>query len=106
MNVDPTWPEGWLGHLRVGEPARGDTLSVEPGPDGFVHLSTPAQLAATVGRFFAEVRDVHVVIVDPSAVDIDLRWEEGEPGELFPHAYRPIPAASVVAVVPWRDPSH
>jgi uncharacterized protein (DUF952 family) len=101
MNVDPTWPEGWLGHLRAGEPEGGVASSIDPGPDGFVHLSTPAQLTATVGRFFAEVEEVHVVIVDPRAVDLDLRWEEGEPGELFPHAYRPIPPESIITTVPF-----
>lgn len=67
---------------------------------GFVHLSRPDQVEATADRFYAGRADLLLLSVDPSG--LDLRWEEGEPGELFPHVYEALPLASVTAVKAFR----
>lgn len=101
----PGWPQGWLGH--VVTPAQyEDALAagrLAPGPAGFVHLSSPHQLAGTVGRFFADVADPLVIVVDPAGWEELVRWEEGEPGQWFPHAYGEVPWTAVLAVMPWED---
>ncbi len=66
--------------------------------EGFVHCSTRAQLPGTLDRHFRGAGPLVVLQLDPAAVAADLRWEESQPGESFPHVYAPIPVAAVVAV--------
>lgn len=61
--------------------------------EGFIHLSTAAQVVATANRFYGAAPELMVLVV-PEPEDA-LRWEEGEPGELFPHLYRALPVAEV-----------
>jgi uncharacterized protein (DUF952 family) len=68
--------------------------------EGFVHFSRPDQVEATADRFYAGRADLLLLEVDPTG--LDLRWEEGEPGEDFPHVYEPIPLTAVVAATPFR----
>ncbi len=71
--------------------------------DGYVHLSTPAQVPGTLARFFADRDDVLAVHVDPTRLDPDaLRWETGPDGGPFPHLYAPLPHDAVVRVEPAR----
>jgi uncharacterized protein (DUF952 family) len=55
--------------------------------DGFIHLSTGAQLAETLRRHFAGQRDLVLVELDPAALGGELRWEPSRGGDLFPHLY-------------------
>jgi uncharacterized protein (DUF952 family) len=91
------------------------------GTEGFIHFSTPAQVAATANRFYAGREDLLLVVVDPERLTGPLRWEPPMPpagtvsrsgitpggadeptaGELFPHLYAPIDAEAVAAVVPF-----
>jgi|LakMenEpi03Aug12_release.lakeMendotaPanAssembly.Ray.scaffolds.fasta_scaffold1680456_2 uncharacterized protein (DUF952 family) len=66
--------------------------------DGFIHLSTDAQLPGTLERHFAGVDGLVVVQV---AVEGDplLRWEESRGGALFPHLYRALRRGDVVEVL-------
>jgi uncharacterized protein (DUF952 family) len=66
--------------------------------DGFIHLSSRGQIAATAARFFVD--DPELVVVALTAEDFgdQLRWEPAGSGELFPHAYTPLTRAQVVAV--------
>ncbi|MBW6526124.1 DUF952 domain-containing protein [Sphingomonas sp. RHCKR7] len=65
--------------------------------DGYVHLSTAAQLTATVDKHFAGQDDLHVAAVDLAAYGDRLRWEEAREGQLFPHVYEPLLLETVVA---------
>jgi uncharacterized protein (DUF952 family) len=55
--------------------------------DGYVHLSTAAQLTETVDKHFAGQSDLWVVAVDLTAHGDAIRWEESRGGALFPHLY-------------------
>jgi uncharacterized protein (DUF952 family)/GNAT superfamily N-acetyltransferase len=82
------------------------TGAIAPAPEGFVHLSTDEQVAATAGRYYAGITDLHVLAVDEDRTGAEIRWEESRPGEYFPHLYGPLPASAVRAVVPLaHDPS-
>jgi len=70
---------------------------------GFVHLSTPAQVDRTVARHYADVADLLVVEVDPARLEAPVVFEEGEPGEWFPHLFGPLELAAVVDVRPWVE---
>ncbi len=67
--------------------------------EGFIHLSAPRQVLATANRFYRETSDLLVLQIDEAGLGADLRWEEGEPGELFPHLYRALDPGEVLAAV-------
>lgn len=67
--------------------------------EGFIHLSSPAQVAATAARYYAGRRDLVVLVLDAASIEPGvLRWEPSTGGELFPHLYRPIEPTEVVTV--------
>ena len=68
--------------------------------DGFIHLSTAAQLTATVGKHFAGQADLHIAEVDLSALGDAVRWEPSRGGEDFPHLYGDLPLDAVIAYSP------
>ncbi|SFO86140.1 Uncharacterized conserved protein, DUF952 family [Geodermatophilus dictyosporus] len=78
-------------------------------PDGpFVHLSRPEQVHLPAARLFPARRDLVLLVVDPARLADPVVEEPGVPGDpdgmRFPHLYGPLPAAAVVAVVPYRPP--
>jgi uncharacterized protein (DUF952 family) len=68
--------------------------------DGYIHLSTAAQLTETVDKHFAGRGDLHVAAVDLGALGESLKWEEARGGALFPHLYGTLLLETVVAYSP------
>lgn len=69
--------------------------------DGYIHLSTAAQLAGTVDRHFAGRDDLHVAAVDLDALGDAIRWEPSRGGALFPHLHGgPLLLETVIAYGP------
>jgi uncharacterized protein (DUF952 family) len=69
--------------------------------DGYIHLSTAAQLTETVDKHFAGQNDLHVAAVDLEALGDAVKWEESRGGALFPHLYGgPLLLETVVAYSP------
>jgi uncharacterized protein (DUF952 family) len=68
--------------------------------DGYIHLSTAAQLDATVAKHFAGRDGLFVAAVDLSAFGDALRWEPSRGGALFPHLYDVLTLDSLVAYGP------
>lgn len=68
--------------------------------DGYIHLSTAAQLTETVDKHFAGQHDLHVAAVDLAAQDDPVKWEESRGGQLFPHLYGVLLLDTVVAYSP------
>jgi len=64
--------------------------------DGFIHLSTSAQVTETAARHFAGESDLVLVALDSAALGAALRWEPSRGGDLFPHLYRDMTLADVV----------
>ena len=64
--------------------------------DGYIHFSTPAQIAETAARHFATESDLVLVACDPALLGDDLRWEPSRGGALFPHLYRRLLISDVV----------
>jgi uncharacterized protein (DUF952 family) len=65
--------------------------------DGYIHLSTAAQLAGTVDKHFARQEDLHLAAVDLAALGAAVKWEPSRGGQLFPHIYGALPLSAVVA---------
>ncbi|MGH3804400.1 MAG: DUF952 domain-containing protein [Pseudonocardiaceae bacterium] len=74
--------------------------------DGFVHLSTPAQVHLPANRLFAGRTDLVLLRLDPDALGAPVKWEPGVPADpasmLFPHLYGPLPVTAVTAVEEYR----
>ena len=68
--------------------------------DGYIHLSTAAQLDETVARYFAGQSDLHVAAVDLAALGDAVKWEPSRGGQLFPHIYAQLPLSAVLAYGP------
>lgn len=68
--------------------------------DGYIHLSTAAQLDETVAKHFAGQDELHVAAVDLAALGDAVKWEPSRGGALFPHVYAALPLSAVIAYGP------
>ena len=69
--------------------------------DGYIHMSTEAQLTETVDKHFAGQSDLHVAAVDLDALGDAVKWEASRGGALFPHIYGgPLLLETVIAYGP------
>lgn len=64
--------------------------------DGYIHISTAAQVAETAAKHFAAESDLVLVALDAGRLGPALKWEPSRGGQLFPHLYRPLTQADVV----------
>ncbi len=69
--------------------------SADDQRDGFIHLSTAAQVTASAAKHRAGVPDLMLLWVRANALGAALRWEPSRGGALFPHLYGPLPVACV-----------
>lgn len=70
--------------------------------DGYVHLSTAAQMRETAAKHFAGQEGLRLLALEAEALGAALRWEPSRGGALFPHLYGPLRRRDVVAV--WSLP--
>lgn len=63
--------------------------------DGFIHLSTAAQVAETARLHFAGQADLMLLEVETAALGDALRYEASRGGALFPHLYGVLPVLAV-----------
>ena len=59
--------------------------------DGFIHLSTSAQVLGTLQKYFIGQPDLLVVAFDKVTLAPHLKWEPSRGGDLFPHYYGLLP---------------
>lgn len=76
---------------------KGSLVDLE---DGYIHLSTADQLAATVDKHFDGQKGLHILAVDIAALGETLKWEPARGGALFPHLYAALSLEAVVAYGP------
>ncbi len=89
---------------------RADVWAAAPDPwpgspddlrDGFVHLSTAAQVEGTLAKHFAGQQGLIVLTVDLARLPADaVKWERSRGDQLFPHLYVGLPKAAIVGVEP------
>jgi uncharacterized protein (DUF952 family) len=65
--------------------------------DGYIHMSTGAQLAATAAKHYAGQAALVLVTIDLAALGDALKWEPSRGGDLFPHLYAPLPTGAARA---------
>lgn len=75
--------------------------------DGFIHLSSDAQVRETAARHFAGQEGLVLVALPVDGLD-GLRWEASRGGALFPHVYGTIPVTKALWVkdLPLVDGLH
>lgn len=62
--------------------------------DGYIHMSSAAQLAETARRHYPGRSDLLLVTVDLTVLGEALKWEASRGGDLFPHLFAPLPLAA------------
>ncbi|MGE0794517.1 MAG: GNAT family N-acetyltransferase [Acidimicrobiia bacterium] len=82
--------------LHLLTPAEWSAGVVDPGPDGFVHLSRPDQVHIPAGLLYAGRDDLVALVVEEDRLGPEVRVEGG-----FPHLYGPLTRDAVVDVVPF-----
>jgi uncharacterized protein (DUF952 family) len=89
----------WLDATVAGE-YRMSTRDVTLEQEGFIHCSLRHQLAGVAERFYSDVDDLVVLVIDSARVPALVRYEAPEPGaEEYPHIYGPLPVDAVTSVV-------
>lgn len=68
--------------------------------DGFIHLSTHAQLAGTIAKHFSGQGNLLALACPTGRLGDALRWEESRNGALFPHLYRQLRLTDVKVIIP------
>lgn len=66
--------------------------------DGFIHLSTAAQLGETLALHFKNQSELALLAIRVADIEANLVWETSRGGQLFPHVYGQIPQAAVVSM--------
>ena len=76
--------------------------------DGYVHLSTGAQVRETAAKHFAGQEGLILAAFEAEALGGALRWEPSRGGDLFPHLYRALVPAEAAweAPLPWEEGGH
>ncbi len=65
--------------------------------DGYIHMSTAAQVAVTARKHYAGRTGLMLLTVDLEALGDALKWEPSRGGDLFPHLYADLPLSAVTA---------
>ena len=78
--------------------------SADDARDGFIHLSTRAQLRGTLERHFRGQRSLMLLSVCVERLPAEaLRWEPARDGQLFPHLYGALPMSAIVETAAIDD---
>ena len=73
--------------------------------EGFIHASYEHQVDGVVNRYYADVDELVVLVIDERRVGSPVIDESptGDPAdEHFPHIYGPIPIGAVVEARAWK----
>lgn len=65
--------------------------------DGYIHMSTAAQVAETARKHYAGREGLVLLTVDLDALGEAVKWEPSRGGDLFPHLYADLPLSAVTA---------
>lgn len=82
---------------------RGEYRPASLQSEGFIHLSRREQVAGTLKRFFKGKAGLVLLVIDEAQIEKEVKYEEGEPGQLFPHLYAVLPVSAVVRTLVIPD---
>ena len=78
---------------------RADSLETE----GFIHCSKSRQIVKVANRFFFNQKNLVLLFIDSEKVQAEIRYEEAEIGELFPHIYGELNVDAVYQVINFES---
>lgn len=88
--------DAWNAALESGQ-FTGAPVDIE---DGYIHFSSPEQVAETATKHFSGQEGLVLVALDPGKLGSNLKWEPSRGGDLFPHLYGPLQ----VELAEWVKP--
>ena len=97
MILHITTPDAWAKAQQNGQ-YRTESLAIE----GFIHCSTPQQMARTANKHYARRTGMILLCIDESRLTAPLRYEDLNAGDLFPHIYGPLNIDAVIKVVSYE----
>jgi uncharacterized protein (DUF952 family) len=68
--------------------------------DGFIHLSTSAQLATTLTKHFAKADNLTLVAIETDKLSGALKWEPSSSGDIYPHLHGDLELGAVTWSIP------
>ena len=68
--------------------------------DGYVHLSTNRQVERIAKKYYATMKDGHLLKIQHAKVSKDIQWGTNSQGELFPHLYAALKLEDVLEDIP------
>ena len=70
--------------------------------EGFIHCCSQQQLPGVTARYYADIDDVHLLIIAVERLPPALILENTVGGdELFPHVYGPIAVDCIIDCIPY-----
>ena len=78
------------------------TGSADDKRDGYIHLSSAAQVRTTYDRYFSNENNLLLVVLETSRLGSALKWEKSRGGADFPHLYADLPVEWVHSVIAIR----
>ena len=86
-------------HYLDGQPADEPYAPASLFEEGFIHLSaTPEQVAWVANRFYADVVDLVVLLIDEALLASPVHYDETPDGR-FPHLYGALNRDAIVEIV-------
>ena len=72
--------------------------------NGFIHCSKLDQILRVANSFFIYQHGLVILVIDPSELGTNLRWEAGadKVDEYFPHIYGPLNSDAVLEVIEFE----
>lgn len=89
-------PEDWQAAQSGGE-YRAASLDTE----GFIHCSTPTQVADTATAFFHGQANLVLLVIDAHQVQAEIKYELAANGGTYPHIYGTLNTSAVAEVIPF-----
>lgn len=68
---------------------------------GFIHLSRPEQVQGVAEHYYAGVRGLVLLWIEPQKLSAEIRWEQSD-GQIFPHLYGPLNVEAVKMVQEFK----
>ncbi|MBY0599003.1 DUF952 domain-containing protein [Bacillus bingmayongensis] len=79
--------------------AKGEIIEASLQQEGFIHCSFLEQSLQVAEKHFRTEMEVVLLVIDPSLVDAEIKYELASNGQNYPHIYGAVNVDAVVNVV-------